>query len=249
MTNKIVEVKNLNKVYHTLNGEIKAIDNISFDVHKNEFICIVGSSGCGKSTLLNILAGLDFPSSGCINLDCSTNVGYMLQEDALFPWLTIKDNALLGLRIKNEMSTENIEYVLNLLDTYGLKEFIDKYPDELSGGMKQRVALIRTLATKPDILLLDEPFSALDYQSRLAVSDDVYKIIKNEKKTLIMITHDIAEAISLADKVIVLSKRPAKIKKIYTIELTDKGTPIENRKTKEFSYYYDKIWKDLDVNV
>lgn len=173
----------------------------------------------------------------------------MLQEDALFPWLNILDNACLGLEIQHLKTKENIKYVENLLDKYGLKDFKNKYPRELSGGMRQRVALIRTLALKPDILMLDEPFSALDYVSRLSVSEDVANIIKKEKKTVIMITHDIAEAVSLADRVMVLSKRPAKIKNIYTINLSNKGTPMENRKAKEFAYYYDLLWRDLDKNV
>ena len=170
----------------------------------------------------------------------------MLQEDALLPYLNILDNATLGLSLKKIKTKENIEYTKKLLETYGLKDFIYKYPKELSGGMKQRVALIRTLAIKPDILLLDEPFSALDYQSRLSVSEDVYNIIKKEKKTVIMITHDIAEAISLSDKIIVLSKRPSIVKKIYDIKMENKSTPINNRTCKEFSDYYDKIWRDLD---
>lgn len=170
----------------------------------------------------------------------------MLQEDALLPYLNILDNATLGLSLKKIKTKENIEYTKRLLETYGLKDFIYKYPKELSGGMKQRVALIRTLAIKPDILLLDEPFSALDYQSRLSVSEDVYNIIKKEKKTVIMITHDIAEAISLSDKIIVLSKRPSIVKKIYDIKMENKSTPINNRTCKEFSDYYDKIWRDLD---
>ena len=170
----------------------------------------------------------------------------MLQEDALLPYLNILDNATLGLSLKKIKTKENIEYTKRLLETYGLKDFIYKYPKELSGGMKQRVALIRTLAIKPDILLLDEPFSALDYQSRLSVSEDVYNIIKKEKKTVIMITHDIAEAISLSDKILVLSKRPSIVKKIYDIKKENKSTPINNRKCKEFSDYYDKIWRDLD---
>ena len=170
----------------------------------------------------------------------------MLQEDALLPYLNILDNATLGLSLKKIKTKENIEYTKRLLETYGLKDFIYKYPKELSGGMKQRVALIRTLAIKPDILLLDEPFSALDYQSRLSVSEDVYNIIKKEKKTVIMITHDIAEAISLSDKILVLSKRPSIVKKIYDIKMENKSTPINNRKCKEFSDYYDKIWRDLD---
>ena len=173
----------------------------------------------------------------------------MLQEDSLFPWLTILDNCLLGLRIKNELNEENINYVKELIDTYGLTEFMKSYPGSLSGGMRQRVALIRTLALKPDILLLDEPFSALDYQTRLAVSDDVYKIIKDTGKTVIMITHDIAEAISMADRVVVLTGRPAKVKKIYNIIMEGSSTPINNRKCKEFSDYYDMIWKEIDLHV
>ena len=173
----------------------------------------------------------------------------MLQEDTLFPWLNILNNSLLGLKVQKKLTKENKRKVLKLLEVYGLKDFIKKYPNSLSGGMRQRVALIRTLAINPDILLLDEPFSALDYQTRLAVSDDVWKIIKKEKKTTIMITHDIAEAISMADRVIVLSDRPAKVKSIYPITLTNSTTPINNRKCQEFNTYYDTIWKDIDIYV
>lgn len=247
--NKILEIKNLTKNYHTKNGELTAIKNISFFLNDGEFLCIIGSSGCGKSTLLNILANLDNITDGEIIKKENIKIGYMLQEDALFPWLTILENACIGLDITKTKTKENVEYVKNLLNKYGLKDFQDKYPNQLSGGMRQRVAIIRTLATNPDILLLDEPFSALDYVSRLSVSEDVAKIIKSEKKAVIMITHDIAEAISLADRVIVLSKRPAIIKKIYNIKLSKKGTPIENRKDKMFSYYYEMLWKDLDKNV
>lgn len=250
MNNDILKVRDLKKIYHTDKGEIKAINNISFDVKDQEFICIVGSSGCGKSTLLSILAGLEPKTSGDITWhNLNPKIGYMLQNDALFPWLTVLDNALLGLKIAKEDTKDNKEYVISLLNTYGLGDFINKYPQELSGGMRQRVALIRTMAIKPDILFLDEPFSALDYQTRLAVSDDVYKIIKNEKKTVIMITHDIAEAISLADRIIVLSKRPGTIKKIYDVILTENESPITKRNAKEFSTYYSMIWKDLDINV
>lgn len=248
--NNILTIKNLSKTYHTKRGETKALADINLSVKEGEFISIVGSSGCGKSTLLSILANLEDKSCGEILWNKEKPViGYMLQNDALFPWLNILDNATIGLEIQNKKTNENINYVKSILETYSLKEFMYKYPSELSGGMKQRVALIRTLALNPDILLLDEPFSALDYQTRLAVSDDVYKIIKQEKKTVIMITHDIAEAISLSDRVIVLSKRPGKIKKIYDIKLSNKSTPIENRKSKEFSLYYDMLWKDLDINV
>ena len=170
----------------------------------------------------------------------------MLQQDALFNWRTILDNCLIGLEIQNKLNKHNIEYVKTLLNTYGLKDFINNYPSSLSGGMKQRCALIRTLATKPDIILLDEPFSALDYQTRLKVSDDVYKILKKEHKTCIMVTHDIAEAISLADKVIILSNRPAHIKRIININLKNKSTPINNRKDELFNMYYETIWKEID---
>ena len=173
----------------------------------------------------------------------------MLQDDALFDNRNILNNCLLGLEINKTLTKENKEYVLKLLETYGLKDFVNSYPENLSGGMRQRVALIRTLATKPDVLLLDEPFSALDYQTRLAVSDDVYNILKKENKSAIIVTHDLAEAISMADRVIVLSKRPSVIKKIIDINLTDKSTPINNRKAKEFSYYYDLIWKEIDYHV
>ena len=244
---KLLEINNISKTFNTLNGEINAIKSISFDVNNEDFIAIVGSSGCGKSTLLNIISGLLKKTNGTIKFYKENPIiGYMLQEDALLPYLNILDNATLGLSLKKIKTKENIEYTKRLLETYGLKDFIHKYPKELSGGMKQRVALIRTLAIKPDILLLDEPFSALDYQSRLSVSEDVYNIIKKEKKTVIMITHDIAEAISLSDKIIVLSKRPSIVKKIYDIKMENKSTPINNRTCKEFSDYYDKIWRDLD---
>ena len=244
---KLLEINNISKTFNTLNGEINAIKSISFDVNNEDFIAIVGSSGCGKSTLLNIISGLLEKTNGTIKFYKENPIiAYMLQEDALLPYLNILDNATLGLSLKKIKTKENIEYTKRLLETYGLKDFIYKYPKELSGGMKQRVALIRTLAIKPDILLLDEPFSALDYQSRLSVSEDVYNIIKKEKKTVIMITHDIAEAISLSDKIIVLSKRPSIVKKIYDIKMENKSTPINNRTCKEFSDYYDKIWRDLD---
>lgn len=245
----ILKVKNLKKTYHTKTSEILAVDNFSLNLKQGEFVAIVGPSGCGKSTILSILCGLDKASSGSINIQKNLKFGYMLQGDNLFDWRTIYKNCLLGLELENNLTKENIKYVNQLLDTYGLKDFKKAYPNNLSGGMRQRVSLIRTLATKPDILFLDEPFSALDYQTRLAVSDDVYKIIKKEKKSAIMVTHDLSEAISMADKVIVLTNRPSKIKNIYEINLTNKSTPIQNRKAKEFSTYYDKIWKDIDYHV
>ncbi len=249
MKNIILKIKNLKKNYHTPKEEIEAIEDFSFDLYENEFVAIVGPSGCGKSTILSILSGIENMSSGDIKNLNNSSIGYMLQSDNLFEWRTILENCLLGLEINGKLNEENKKYVLSLLETYGLKDFINSYPSNLSGGMRQRVSLIRTLATRPDILLMDEPFSALDYQTRLAVSDDVFNIIKKEKKSVIMVTHDIAEAISMADKVIVLSKRPTKIKKIFDINLSNKSNPINNRKSKEFSYYYDLIWKEIDFHV
>ena len=248
--NDILTIKKLLKIYHTNKSEIPAIKDLNLNIKEGEFVAIVGPSGCGKTTLLSILCSLEEKSQGeIIYTQGKQKMGYMLQNDTLFPWLNILDNTLLGLKIEKNITKENIQKVTRLLETYGLKDFIKKYPNNLSGGMRQRVALIRTLATNPDILLLDEPFSALDYQTRLAVSDDVWRIIKKEKKTTIMITHDIAEAISMADRIIVLTNRPAKVKSIYTIEMKNKQNPINNRKQKEFQYYYDKIWKDIDINV
>ncbi len=249
MKDTILKVKNLKKIYHDKKSEIVALENINFEVNKNDFISIVGPSGCGKSTILSILSKLEKQSDGNIEMDKNITIGYMLQNDSLFSWRTILENCLIGLEVTKQLTSENKQYVLDLLKTYGLYEFKDKYPSSLSGGMRQRVALIRTLAIKPDILLLDEPMSALDYQSRLAISDDIYKIIKNEGKTAIMVTHDIAEAISMSDRILVLSKRPSKVKKVYEINLTDKSTPINNRRCKEFSTYYDMIWRDLDVHI
>lgn len=245
--NKILTCKNISKKYNTINGEIEAIKEISLDVNEGDFIALVGASGCGKSTLLSILAGLTKQSNGEVQYYIEKPViGYMLQEDALFEHYTILDNILLGLKIQNKLNEENRNYAINLLKKYNLDKFMYKKPSELSGGMKQRVALIRTLAIKPDLLFLDEAFSALDFSTRLSVSDDVYKIIKENKKTTIMVTHDIGEAVSMASKVVVLSKSPSIIKNVYIIELENKGLPTENRKDSKFNYYYDLIWKDLD---
>lgn len=249
MRNKILTIKNLSKSYHDKKGEIKALEDINIDIEEKEFISIVGPSGCGKSTILSILSNLEEKSTGEIKKDKDLTIGYMLQTDSLFFWRTILDNCLIGLEVTNKLTEENKNYVLQLLKTYGLYEFKDKYPSSLSGGMRQKVALIRTLAIKPDILLLDEPMSALDYQSRLAISNDIYNIIKKEGKTAIMVTHDIAEAVSMSDRVIVLTKRPAIVKNIYKIELSNKSTPMNNRRCKEFNKYYDMIWRDLDVHI
>ena len=249
MKNILLKVDKLSKNYHTKDNEIKAINDLSFDLYNNEILAIVGPSGCGKSTLLSILANLEDKTSGEIIKSNNYKIGYMLQTDSLFPWLNVLDNALIGLDINKMKNNETINNVIILLRKYGLYDFINSFPSNLSGGMKQRLALIRTLAINPDLILLDEPFSALDYQTRLALSNDMYKIIKNENKTVILITHDIAEAISMADRIIVLTKRPCKVKTIYKIELDNKTNPIDNRKDNKFNYYYDLIWRDLDVHI
>ena len=244
---KLLEIKELSKNYLTPKKVICALENINLDIYENEFVVLVGPSGCGKSTILSIIGNLENKSSGKIEFKKDNiKVGYMFQEDALFPWLTVLDNCMLGLKIQKKDNEENIKYVKTLLKKYGLSNFEKSYPKELSGGMRQRVALIRTLALKPDILLLDEPFSALDYQTRITVSDDVFKIIKEEKKTALMVTHDISEACAIGSKVVVLSNRPSVVKNIYEIEMENKGLPSENRKNSKFSYYYNLIWKDLD---
>lgn len=244
---KLIEIKNLSKIYHTNKNEIKALDNISFDINKGDFIAIVGPSGCGKSTILSILCELENKSGGDIIKNDDLKFGFMFQQDTLFDWLTIKDNCLLGAKINNCLNKDIEDYCEKLLKTYGLIDFKNNYPKELSGGMRQRVALIRTLILNPDILLLDEPFSALDYTNRLMISNDVYNAIKEEEKTAIIVTHDVEEAVSLANKVIVLSDRPSKIINIYDINYEKKGNPIENRLKEEFNMYCNLILKDLNV--
>ena len=241
---KILEVKNICKTYQSQNGEIEALKNISFDINEGEYISIIGPSGCGKSTLLSIIAGLEIKSSGKIYIN--GKIGYMLQKDNLLEWRTIYKNVLLGLEIQKENTQENREYVEELLKKYGLYEFKDKYPAQLSGGMRQRVALIRTLAIRPKILLLDEAFSALDYQTRLMVTEDIFKILKAENITALMVTHDISEAISMSDRVIVLSERPATVKAIHKIDFEmENRTPLNCRENPKFSKYFNLMWKEL----
>jgi NitT/TauT family transport system ATP-binding protein len=239
--------------YHTVKDETEALKNITFSVDKGDFISIVGPSGCGKSTLLNIIAGLVPPSSGKISIkyeedkESSVAMGYMFQKDHLFEWLSVWNNVLLGLKIKNKITNSNKSNLEKLLKNYNLWEFRNHMPSQLSGGMRQRVALIRTLALNPQVLLLDEPFSALDYQSRLKASDEIYKIIKNENKTALMVTHDISEAVSMSNKIIVLSKRPAYIKEILDINFEDEfSTPLKRRQSLKFKNYFNTIWGELD---
>ena len=242
---KILEVSKIYKTYQAQNGEIEAIKDISFTINEGEYVSIIGPSGCGKSTLLSIISGLEPKTSGSIYVD--GKIGYMLQKDNLLEWRTILQNVLFGLEIQKKLTEENKKYAIDLLKKYGIYEFKDKYPNQLSGGMRQRVALIRTLAIKPKILLLDEAFSALDYQTRLMVTDDIYSILKNEHITTLMVTHDISEAISMSDKIIVLSHRPATIKAIHDINFEiGNRTPLNCRQDPKFSKYFDLLWKELD---
>lgn len=245
---QVLKLTNVSKKYQAKNGEVDALNNITFNVNEGEFLSIIGPSGCGKSTLLSIIAGLEQKTSG--NIQIEGGLGYMLQKDSLLEWRNIYNNITFGLEIKGIKTKENENYVIQLLKKYGLYEFKEKYPAQLSGGMRQRVALIRTLAIKPKILLLDEAFSALDYQTRIMVTNDIYKILKNENITAIIVTHDISEAISMSDRIIVLTKRPATIKNIHTINFDiENRNPINCRESPKFSKYFDTIWKELDVHV
>lgn len=240
---KILQLKDICFSYHSLAGETIVLNNVTFDVNEGEFIAIVGPSGCGKSTLLNIICGLTKAKSGTYIMPEDISIGYMLQHDHLFEWRTIFENVTIGLEIQNKMTKENIEYVESLLKSYGLYDFKNKKPSELSGGMKQRAALIRTMALHPGILLLDEPFSALDYQTRLMVSSDIGRLIRSTHKTAILVTHNLSEAISLADRVIVLSRRPATIKEDMEIHLTiPDDSLLGYRSAPEFQYYFNELW-------
>lgn len=240
--------------YHELSGETKALENLSFTVNPGEFIAIVGPSGCGKSTLLSMIAGLIHPASGKILLNgssvtnSSSRIGYMLQKDHLFEWRSVLSNILLGLEILKRVDDTSRAKAMEMLKTYGLDAFADAKPSQLSGGMRQRAALIRTLVLEPDLLLLDEPFSALDYQTRLTVADDIWSILKKEQKTAILVTHDLAEAISMADRVLVLSSRPGRLLKDLPLHFEDLETdsPVNRRNAKEFKSYFNLLWKELN---
>lgn len=254
--NPLLEVRDICLSYHSISGETAALSHISFDLMPGEFLAVVGPSGCGKSTLLNLICGLLKAEKGVILLEGvpvtagNSHIGYMLQKDHLLEWRTVYKNVLLGLEIRKELTPERLTAVNEMLITYGLDKFKYARPSQLSGGMRQRAALIRTLALKPELLLLDEPFSALDYQTRLNVSDDIGKILRKEKKTAILVTHDISEAISMADRIIILSPRPASVQKIIPIELDiENRTPLTARNAPAFKNYFNLIWKELNQNA
>jgi NitT/TauT family transport system ATP-binding protein len=251
----LLKLDHISYSYHSLEGETPALFDVSFNVKDGEFLGIVGPSGCGKSTLLSLIAGLITPSSGSIYINgkdiksSGKNIGYMLQKDHLLDWRNTLKNITLGMEIQHRLIDDSYVQINELMNTYGLITFKNSYPSELSGGMRQRAALIRTLLLEPDILLLDEPFSALDYQTRLEVADDIWGIIQKEKKTAILITHDISEAISMADRVVVLSSRPGTVKKIFDIKLSiSNRTPLAARSAPEFKDYFNQIWKELNHN-
>lgn len=247
----ILEVKNLTFTYHSKERETKALDAVSFEVAEGEFVGLVGPSGCGKTTMLNVFSGIYPYESGEIRVlgkkvTSTDKIALMPQRDQLFEWRTIEKNVRLGLEVTGKKTKENLEYGLRLLTKYGLGDVLKKHPSELSGGMRQRVALIRTLVLRPDILLLDEPFSALDFQTRLTVCDDVYSIIKQEGKTALLVSHDINECISLCDKIVVLSARPARVKKIVSVDIDKSLTPLQRRESPLFGKYFETVWKLLE---
>lgn len=249
----ILELHNINFSYHTLEGETKALSDISFSLSPGEFTAVVGPSGCGKSTLLSLICGLLKPESGKILLngesltENSSDIGYMLQHDHLFEWRTVYRNVILGPEIRGTLDSTTKHKAHKLLEQYGLEHFAGSRPSELSGGMRQRAALIRTLLPDPELLLLDEPFSALDYQTRLTVSDDIGQIIRKSGKTALLVTHDLSEAISLSDRIIVLTKRPASISCIVPVVFSlEEDTPLNRRNAPEFKIYFNKIWKELN---
>ncbi|MCK5165615.1 MAG: ABC transporter ATP-binding protein [Desulfobacula sp.] len=255
----IMELNQIHQVYFSDAGEVEAIRDVNLSIQPGEFVGIVGQSGCGKSTLLSIISGLITPTSGQVVIKgnpvngTSSQTGYMLQHDTLFEWRTILDNVMLGPEIQGLDKKKARKRANDLLDRYGLAAFKDKFPQELSGGMRQRAALARTMCTQPEILLLDEPFSALDYQTRLAMSDEIGIILKKEGCTVIMVTHDISEAISMSDRIVVLSARPGRIQSEHQILFPSAGgaslSPMASRDTPEFGQYFQTIWKELDFHV
>lgn len=240
----LLSFNNVSKNFYNDLGETKVLNDLSFSIKNQEIVTLLGPSGCGKSTILNIISSLEKESNGKVNINAE--IGYMFQKDNLLPYLNIYKNIILGLEIQKKKKKENLDYALSLINKYGLADFINYYPNELSGGMKQRVSLIRTLVLKPDLLLLDEPFSALDAQTKLTVQNDVYNIIKQEKKSALIVTHDISEAIALSDKIIILTARPASIKKMIDISINNLS-PLDRRKDNLFTYYYNEICENLNI--
>ena len=242
--NDILIFDNVYMSYYDLKKETKVLSNLSFKIKEGNIYSLIGPSGCGKSTILNLVANIIKPTNGTIIKP--ENIGYMFQKDNLLEWLSVLDNVLIGLKINKKLTKEKVIYAKELLIKYGLEEFIDSYPEELSGGMRQRVALIRAIILNPKLLLLDEPFSALDSQTRIEVSYDIFNILKDLKITTLIVTHDISEAISMADRVIVLSERPAKIKQIEKISIPNYNSPLKARNDPKFTVHFQNVWKVIN---
>ena len=251
----IIQVRSAALTYQSADGEVEALRSISLSMNEGEFCSIVGPSGCGKSTLLGAIAGLETLDSGSILVDGeevrgpSPRIGLMPQRDQLFEWKTIQENVMLGLQVRRRDTPESRRRVAELLERYGLAEFAQKRPSQLSGGMRQRCALIRTLAIEPRILLLDEPFSALDYQTRLAVSADIHAILRREGQTALLVTHDISEAISMSDRIFILSRRPATVKAVRDLRELKDLTPLQRRDHPSFHTHFNAVWKEVDIHV
>jgi NitT/TauT family transport system ATP-binding protein len=254
-----VELRKVGLRYFGPDGETEALKDISIAVAPGEFVAVIGPSGCGKSTVLSLISGLVAPTEGAVLIDGkpvtgpNRKVGYMLQQDYLFEWRTILENALLGAEIQGLPMAKARERAAQLLTRYGLGQFLNHLPRQLSGGMRQRVALARTLCTQPDIVLLDEPFSALDSQTRLALADEITEILRREAKTVILITHDIGEAVSMAERVIVLSRRPGQVKSDHAIRFAagngGRPTTMVARDAPEFQDYFKTLWQELDIHI
>lgn len=250
----IVKISDVNKTFFSKEAATTALKNISLSIENGEFVSLIGPSGCGKTTLLSLIAGLFQPTNGEIIIEGqqilrpSPKTGYMLQQDYLFPWLTIEQNILIGLKTMKKVAPKSRNFALTLLDKMGLLDKKDDYPNQLSGGMKQRVALVRMLATEPTLLLLDEPFSALDYQTKLKLEDLVSLTINEQKKTAILVTHDIGEAIAMSDKIALLSARPGTIHQLFEVpDVLRKLKPFDARNHKQFNELFQIIWKELEI--
>ncbi len=251
----LLEFEHVSYAYHSMDGETAALSDICFSLTAGEFLAITGPSGCGKSTLLNLICHLASPEQGEIyfqgkplGTQSVSLVGYMLQKDHLLEWRTIEKNIYLGLEIQKKLGPEAKAFAAHLLRKYGLYDFRHKKPAELSGGMRQRAAFIRTLVLKPELLLLDEPFSALDYQTRLTTANDIGSMIRAEKKSAILVTHDLSEAVSLADRILVMSPRPGRISRILPVSFPKEMTPLERRNTYEFRDYFNMLWKEMNTD-
>ena len=246
MDGALLSLENVSVYYHTPQGETEALRDLTFQVSKGEFVAVVGPSGCGKTTMLSLIMGLNAPTSGQVRFpQGACPMGYMLQRDNLLEWRTLEKNAVLGLEVQHRLTEESRTRTVALLQKYGLGDFLSYLPGQLSGGMRQKAALIRTLAIDPELLLLDEPFSALDYQTRLTLADEVFAIIRQEGKTALLVTHDIGEAVSMADRVLVFTDRPAALKREIKLDFPREMTPLSRREEPSFQECFAAIWKEL----